>query len=74
MCLQTQQGKIVEVNAEWSDTILEVKKRYEAKEGVPTGEQRLIFSGKQLSDTNTLSDYYIRNESTVFVVLQLRGC
>jgi len=71
--VKTLTGKTVSIEVEEGESIEDVKAKIAEKEGIPAEQQRLIFGGQQLQDQKTLQDYDVGDDSTLHLVLRLRG-
>jgi len=69
----TLTGKKLNLNVNEEDMIIRVKEQIQDQEGIPPDQQRLIFAGSQLEEHRTIGFYNIRPESTLHLILRLRG-
>ncbi len=71
--VKTLTGKTISVDVEPDESVESLKAKIQEKEGVPIDQQRIIFDGKQLDSLKSLADYDIDDDSTLHLVLRLRG-
>ena len=69
--VKTLAGHVIALEVSGTDTIANVKQKVSDKEGIPPGQQRLVYEDKQLEDDEkTLDDYGIKRETTLYIVLK----
>ena len=60
-------SKHIALEVEQTDRIEDIKLKIYDKEGIPESAQVLTFNGTTLEDGNTLQDYSIQNDSTIYL-------
>lgn len=71
--IKTLEGAEVELEVDQKLKIKKIKELLLEKEAISVEQQRLIYAGKQLVDTNDLDTYGIKNDDVLHLVLALRG-
>ena len=64
----TFKGKTITLNVSSTDSIDVVKCKIYNRVGIPTDNQRIVFSSNYLDGSKTLAHYNIKNESTLYMV------
>ena len=73
--LDQPSGKTVTVDCSSLDTFNDVKVKLSDKLGVPVeNHYRLLYAGLQFENEKMLFEYNIQRESTMHLVIPLRGC
>lgn len=66
-------GDTITIDYNSSMLVSEVKDYINSEKQIPVAQQRLVFQGKQLDDANTIDDYGITAQSTIHLVLSVKG-
>ena len=69
----TPAEQTVTVDVDANETIEDLKSHIEACEGTPTEKQQFVYAGKLLKDEQTLSDYNIGEDATLYLAVQVKG-
>ncbi|KAI5189525.1 ubiquitin-like protein Nedd8 [Nematocida sp. AWRm77] len=71
--IKTLEGTEIQLKVDQKQKVGEIKKLLEEKEAISVEQQRLIYAGKQLIDTNKIEVYNIKSDEVIHLVLALRG-
>jgi ubiquitin len=71
--VKTLNGKTITIEVDPQDSVISLKKKIQDREIIPPDRQRLIYGGRQLADNKNLSDYDIREESTLHLLYRAGG-
>ncbi|XP_017269229.1 ubiquitin-like protein ISG15 [Kryptolebias marmoratus] len=70
--LRNEKGQTKTFHVRAEETVKEFRRRVQETEGVPESQQRLIHEGREMMD-GQLRDYGVKELSTIYLTLRLRG-
>ena len=71
--LKALSGRTITLEMGAADLVSTLKQRIQDKEGIAPDQQRIIFAGEQLEDDCCLAEYCVGPESTLHLMLRMRG-
>jgi len=71
--VRTLTGRVIEIEVSLLDTVRDVKERILTREGIPIVNQRLVYNGRSISDSQILDTVGVKHRDIIFLVLGLRG-
>jgi len=71
--VKTMTGRLLPITIHPTTTVLELKEQIQKTEQYMPDQQRIVYSGKQLSDDKQMKDYSIQPGATLHMIVRLRG-
>ena len=66
-------GESLDFEVEPGDTVEHLKAKIYERDGIRTCDQRLIFRGRNMEDQQTLAECSVEKDSTIHLVLNIKG-
>nr|BAI48419.1 interferon-stimulated gene 15 [Paralichthys olivaceus] len=70
--LRNEKGQLTTYDITPDETVSDFKRRVQCREGVTESQQRLVYQGREMT-SGRLSDYHVEAQSTMDLLLRLRG-
>lgn len=71
--LKNQAGDLNKYDVKPDVTVTEFKQKVQSREGVQASQQRLLYQSREMMDGRRLSDYNVKDQCTIELMLHLRG-
>lgn len=71
--LTNQDGRLNKYDVKPDETVTGFKRQVQSREGVQASQQRLLHQSREMMDGKRLSDYGVKHQSTIELMLHLRG-